>query len=152
MPDAITPTSPTTPNPLAGWEMPAATGTTNEADQNMFLKLLVAQLKYQDVSSPMDPSQMMSQMAQLTAVDKLNALVEGQTAGNASNRLTLAASLVGKNVEWAADGTTKSGIVNQVRLSGNDLMLRVGTVEINASAVLAVGGAATPSSPSAAPA
>ncbi len=43
-------------------------------DQDTFLKLLVAQLKYQDPSSPSDPTQFMSETAQFTVVQKLDAL------------------------------------------------------------------------------
>ena len=38
--------------------------------EHAFLKLLVAQLKYQDPSKPMDSSEFMAQNAQLTALEK----------------------------------------------------------------------------------
>ena len=53
-------------------------GTTNAAtsstmlDRDAFLKLLVAQLKYQDPSKPVDASEMISQSASLSVVDKLD--------------------------------------------------------------------------------
>lgn len=133
MPDAISPVSPTTPAIT-----PTTTAAINKTDQDMFLKLLVAQLKYQDVSSPMDPSEMMSQMAQLTTVDKLTALVQGQESGAATDRLALAASLVGRQVTWTDTTGEHSDTVKQVRLSGSDLLLTVGTSEIDATSVTVV--------------
>ena len=43
-------------------------------DKDTFLKLLVAQLKYQDPTNPTDATQFMSQTAQFTMVEKLDAL------------------------------------------------------------------------------
>lgn len=140
MPDAIGPVMPATSDPLAGWDAASAVGVSTQDDKDMFLKLLVAQLKNQDVSNPMDPSQMMSQMAQLTTVDKLNELVAGQDTQNAAGRLMLAANLAGKYVEWDSGG----GVVSQVRFDGGDIYVRVGQIEINAGDIAVVRPASTP--------
>ena len=63
----------------------AGSGTaTNAAEmQNQFLTLLVAQLKNQDPTSPMDNAQMTSQMAQISTVsgiEKLNDTVNSVTS------------------------------------------------------------------------
>ena len=59
-------------------------GATNAADmQNQFLTLLVAQLKNQDPTAPMDNAQMTSQMAQIstvTGIEKLNDTVNSVTS------------------------------------------------------------------------
>ena len=52
---------------------------TQQLDENTFLKLLVAQLKYQNPLQPTDPSTFMAQTAQFTQVEKLNQLVQMQT-------------------------------------------------------------------------
>ena len=44
------------------------------AGKDMFLKLLVAQLKYQNPMEPVDSSQFMAQTAQFTMVEKLEAM------------------------------------------------------------------------------
>ncbi len=44
---------------------------SSQLDKDTFLKLLVAQLKYQDPSSPADSTQFMAQSAQFTMVESL---------------------------------------------------------------------------------
>jgi flagellar hook assembly protein FlgD len=83
----------------------------------------------------MNPNEMMSQMAQLTTVDKLNQLVDATTNANAMTKLTLAGALVGKTVSWLEGETEKSVAVTGVRLDGESLLLTVGSIEIDASKV-----------------
>jgi flagellar basal-body rod modification protein FlgD len=97
-----------------------ATATTQPAgaigktslDQVDFLKLFVAQLKFQDPMQPMDNYQMASQMAQFSMVEGLNKMTESiknmETSQSSANQLQ-AASLVGKNVEVKGNGLTVSG-------------------------------------------
>ena len=123
-------------NPLAGWEKPTVSPTNNtQMDKDTFLKLLVAQVKNQNPAEPMNPNEMMSQMAQLTTVDKLNQLVDATTNANAMTKLTLAGALVGKTVSWLEGETEKSVAVTGVRLDGESLLLTVGSIEIDASKV-----------------
>jgi flagellar basal-body rod modification protein FlgD len=123
-------------NPLAGWEKPTVAPTNNtQMDKDTFLKLLVAQVKNQNPAEPMNPNEMMSQMAQLTTVDKLNQLVDATTNANAMTKLTLAGALVGKTVSWLEGETEKSVAVTGVRLDGESLLLTVGSIEIDASKV-----------------
>jgi len=48
-----------------------ATGTTGKVDQDMFLKLLVAQLKNQDPLAPQDSTQFVAQLATFSSLDQL---------------------------------------------------------------------------------
>lgn len=128
-------------NPLAGWEAPVAQTVDNsKMDKDTFLKLLVAQVKNQNPAEPMNPNEMMSQMAQLTTVDKLTQLLDATTSGNALGKLSLAGALVGRSVAWVdtATGSELSGGVTGVRLDGESLMLTVGGKEVNASDVVRV--------------
>lgn len=75
--------------------------TTAAGQQDRFLKLLVAQLKNQDPSSPADSSQMTSQMAQISTVDgiaKLNDTVKALSTSYNSTQTLQSAMLVGKGV------------------------------------------------------
>lgn len=53
----------------------AATATSKTgADQNMFLKLLIAQMKNQDPLQPQDSTQYVAQLAQFTSLEKLTGI------------------------------------------------------------------------------
>ena len=85
---------------------PLSTGTTSaqssaDAQQDRFLKLLVAQLHNQDPMNPMDNAQMTSQMAQINTVSGINQLNE--TVKSLSTKFSCmqtlqGASLVGRDV------------------------------------------------------
>ena len=57
-----------------GRHAPSSNGAN--LDQDAFLKLLVAQLKYQDPSKPVDSSQFMAQTAQFTQVQKMTEMTK----------------------------------------------------------------------------
>lgn len=48
--------------------------TTGGADQQMFLKLLVAQMKNQDPLQPQDSTQYMTQLAQFSSLEQLTGI------------------------------------------------------------------------------
>lgn len=77
-------------------------GATNAADmQNQFLTLLVAQLKNQDPTSPMDNAQMTSQMAQIstvTGIEKLNDTVNSVTSQFSTVQMLQGSNLIGRTV------------------------------------------------------
>ena len=69
--------------------------------QDQFLTLLVAQLQNQDPTSPMDNSQLTSQMAQISTVsgiEKLNSTVESVTSQFASMQMMQGANMIGRTV------------------------------------------------------
>jgi flagellar basal-body rod modification protein FlgD len=78
------------------------TGGTSPADlQNTFLQLLVAQLKNQDPTNPMDSSQMTSQLAQISTVQgisQLNTSLTSLSTQLAAGQQSQAAQLIGSTV------------------------------------------------------
>jgi flagellar basal-body rod modification protein FlgD len=131
-----------------------ATQTANTAkqvlDREGFLQLLVAQLKYQDPANPTDANQLMNTTAQLTLVDKINELVTLQQGQSTMQRAALAGSLVGKTATYTttdASGaaTTATGVIGAVKLSGTDLVLRIGSRDVAIADVVEL--APTPSTP-----
>lgn len=90
----------------------ATTDGLNALGQDTFLKLLVAQMKYQDPSNPTDPTQFLTQTAQFTVVEKLAALSDlNQKVLDASNAQS-AASMLGKSVTWNdVSGVSHTGLV-----------------------------------------
>ena len=106
-------------------------GVDTKADKDMFLKLLVAQMKYQDPSKPTDASAFLAQTAQFTLVEKMGALADSQANMAAAGQLQAATGLVGSTVAWSSqdkDGNTvdHSGVVDAVTIKGGVASLVVG--------------------------
>ena len=110
----------------------------SELGKDAFLNLLVAQLKYQDPSSPTDSSQFMAQTAQFTMVEKLEALTASQTAMVNAQNLASATSLVGRQVSWTEGTATKTGVVSAVTMNNGTAQLSVGDLTVDLSAVTKV--------------
>jgi flagellar basal-body rod modification protein FlgD len=108
-------------------------------DRDAFLKLLVAQLKYQDPTNPTDASQMVTQSSQLTMVDRLNEIATQLGTSAASQRISLASSVVGKSVTFPdADGISHTAVVSAARLDGDEVMLTAGTWSVPMGAVTTI--------------
>jgi flagellar basal-body rod modification protein FlgD len=116
----------------------------NELDKDAFLQLLVAQLRYQDPTAPMDSASFMAQTSQLTSVEKLTDLATtSRSAFDVQQRLG-AASLVGRQVSWTtADGGSAHGTVDAVTFAGGSPVLRVGDTDLPLDQVTAVAAPAT---------
>ena len=78
---------------------------SNGLGEDTFLKLLVAQLQYQNPLSPTDGTQFMSQLAQFAQVEKLNDISSSQTDATSWQRAVLGEGLIGKTVS----GTDSAG-------------------------------------------
>jgi flagellar basal-body rod modification protein FlgD len=89
---------------------------TNPYEQKeMFLKLMVAQLKNQDPTSPMDQKEMLGQMAQFTSVEQLTNLAQTMQG----MALTGSVQLIGKTVSYTStDMQGNSQVVRDVTVSG----------------------------------
>jgi flagellar basal-body rod modification protein FlgD len=113
-------------------------GVDTKADKDMFLKLLVAQMKYQDPTKPTDASQFLAQTAQFTLVEKLEALQDSQNEMVASNHIQAATALVGTTVSWnsptekdaAGVPVVKTGLVDGVSIKNGVPTLLIGAGEI----------------------
>lgn len=106
--------------------------TIDRPDQfggDTFMKLLVAQLKYQNPEKPTDPAEFLAQTAQFTMVEKLNTMATQTAALAASSQLANATSLIGKQVTYDDDGTANTSIVKSVSVdstNGSVLVLASG--------------------------
>jgi flagellar basal-body rod modification protein FlgD len=120
---------------------PIATASTAgpQLDRDTFLKLLVAQLKYQDPSKPTDASTFITQSSQLAVVDKLDALNTSMERAALSSRFDTAAAIVGRTVAYALpSGVVTSGEVSAVRFDGTETIVEVGGVSLPLQSVLGV--------------
>ena len=101
-------------------------GPSTSFDKDMFLKLLVAQLRYQNPLKPMDQSEFMAQAAQLAGVEQLQALGKAQTEAVAWQKQLTAASLVGKTVTGTSvEGTDVTGHVDRVSIAATGITLTI---------------------------
>jgi flagellar basal-body rod modification protein FlgD len=124
----------------------AATTDAKEATLNYdsFLKLLVAQMKNQDPTDPIDASEQMSQLATFSGVEqaiKTNTHLESLIQ---ETSLSQAASMIGKTIT-SADGET-TGVVKSVAVKSDGL---TATLENGDTVVIQSGisVSATPTTP-----
>ena len=136
-------------DPLAQYRVPQ--GSTERPEQfgkDTFLKLLVAQLRYQDPTSPTDGAEFLAQTAQFTVVEKLEELAKTNAELLAAERLTTATSLIGRSVSYTnAEGTEATGLVTATRTGPLGPVLQVGNDEIPLTAVTQVSAADQTGSP-----
>ena len=117
----------------------SATSSTDEMNKDMFLKLMVTQLKNQDPMNPTDSSQFLAQTAQFTSLEKLDAVAQ-QTAQALTAQMAFGASgLVGRSVTYTgSEGTEKTGVVDSVRFTPTGPVLGIGGAEVTLGDVVTV--------------
>jgi len=113
----------------------AETAQTNSDNRQDFLKILMAQLKYQDPMDPMKDKDFMAQMAQFSTVEQLlnlnksfDSFASTQKASANSSEYTQGIALLGKNVEVLKDGQPLKVTVSAVHIQDD------GTVKVTAGA------------------
>ena len=105
-----------------------ATDPDKTLGKDAFLKLLVAQLRYQDPSNPTDSSQFMAQTAQFTQVEKLEEIAAANAQMLAAQSMLAVSGLVGRTVTYTgADGAPATGVVTSAAFGSGGPLLRVGT-------------------------
>lgn len=141
---SIPATEAVTTSGIAGM-LPASTAGATDEDKEMFLQLMVAQLRYQDPMNPADSSEFLAQNAQFTALEKMQAVADQTAQVFAATVAFGASSLVGREVAYTlADGTEGTGPVHGVTFGATGPVLDVDGVDVPLASVLTVtsGGAA----------
>jgi len=115
-----------------------STTLSTSLDKDAFLQLLVAQLKYQDPTKPVDSSEFLAQTAQFTLVEKFDQLAEADKALLASTQTQTATAMVGKAITWSDATGTHSGTVTSVTIANGTPKLRVGQVDVAMDTVTSV--------------
>ena len=101
---AVQPTNPSGSTPPTTTQSAAASASL---DYNTFLKLLLAQLKNQDPTKPMDSTEMVAQLAQfgtVSGVQNMQTSLGALSTALQSSQMLTGASLVGHSVLASADG------------------------------------------------
>lgn len=133
---------PATEAVTGGMLVPGMTTTqTASEDKQMFLELMVAQLRYQDPMNPADSGEFLAQSAQFTALEKMQDVADrvGQLLG--AQMAFGASGLVGRNVSWVStedSETTLSGTVDGVTFGPTGPVFDIDGVEVPIANILTV--------------
>lgn len=124
-----------TANPYESQAYVAKSNSKNTLTIESFVQLLAVQLQNQDLTSPMDSSDMMNQLSQMAMVQALSNLTEVTTANSNMSATSYVAGLIGKEVTVAvtaenASGAaivtgSKTGIIETVNLAGGEPTFRL---------------------------
>lgn len=141
-----------TVQPISGIGATAQAAATRKPAQTLdseaFMSLLVAQLKNQSPSAPMDTNQMMAQTIQLSMMEKTTEMAANSKEGFSLQMRSAAAALVGQTVNYTLpNGTVGSGIANSVSYSGPVPTVMVGSQSVTLDAVSGVGASPAPATP-----
>lgn len=104
----------------------------DQLGKNDFLKLLVAQLRYQDPMNPMEDKEFIAQMAQFSSLEQMQNL-------NSTMFITQAMGLIGKTVRWQDEnGIEQAGTVRAVKISDGQPYIVVGDATVKLSKIQVV--------------
>ena len=126
-------TSPVTGTGGATYTASTSVDRPDQMGKDTFLKLLVAQMRYQDPSKPADTTQMMAQTAAFSQVEKLEQLVNQNASMLVLQESATAGALVGRRATYTdTTGAPVTGIVTSVRLASqkSEAIAVIGGVEV----------------------
>ncbi|GMA27837.1 flagellar hook assembly protein FlgD [Arenivirga flava] len=124
---------------------PNAAGPKQALDSEVFLELLVTQLRNQDPSSPMDTNEMMAQTTQLAMMESLTTLQGLSEESFGLQMRSAAASLVGQQVSYVgADGATVTGLAESISFATSPPTVNVAGKAVALDAVSGVAPSTTP--------
>ena len=96
------------------------TASKSSVDYQSFLKLLIAQMKNQDPTSPMESTEYVAQIASFSQVEQSVQINQKLDQMLQASSLSQAAALIGRTVT-SEDGNT-SGVVKEVKLASAGLV------------------------------
>jgi flagellar basal-body rod modification protein FlgD len=119
----------------------SSTSSSTSLDFESLLQLLTTELQYQDPLDPVSNTEYVSQMAQMSSLERLNELVTGMDS-------TRAYSMLGKEVTYQTTDTTgatstASGTVESVITKNGTTYLTVDGTLVELGSVLAVSNGTT---------
>lgn len=127
MADSVSSVNSASSTPYTAQTYDAAPNKKNTLSIESYFKLLAAQLANQDMSNPMDTSDMMNQMSQMAMVQSLTSVTSALKSQTTLSNQTYGAGMVGKTVtvntliagDENSTAGTKTGVVASVYFSGD---------------------------------
>ncbi len=103
---------------------------SSSLDKDSFLKLLTAQMKYQDPMNPTDQTAQLAQLAQFSTLEAMTNLTAQTESLAKAARTDWAVSLVGKQVTYKNEaGEELTGTVDKVKWNEGEPKLTIGGVD-----------------------
>ena len=142
-------------SPFEAGSYTAKSNAKNTLTIESYFKLLSAQLAHQDMSNPMDNSEMMAQMTQMAMVQSLGTMTSNMKEEMALTKTTYLAGLIGKDVTVKVPDADKnpdpnapkekSGIIASVNMKGKEATFRIegDTTEYPLESLLQIGKLST---------
>lgn len=115
---------------------------SNTLDKDAFLKLLVAQLKYQDPMKPSSSEEFIATTAQFTMVEKLDQLTEQGKSTALVSSLTTASAMVGRTVSAIQAGVPVDAVVLRSKLVSGEVVLDTDKGVVHLNEIVSVGAPA----------
>lgn len=123
-------------NPLYTVQNNRSTTAGNRLDKEAFLKLLTAQLKYQDPLNPLKDTEFMGQLTAMTTLEQIinmnSTLQDLATYQIYSNALMIGSNIIGKTI-ITTDG--KEHVAQGIALEDGKLKINVGDTYISMSQI-----------------
>ena len=115
--------------------------TAASEDKQMFMELMVAQLRYQDPLNPSDSGEFLAQSAQFSALEKMQDVADrvGELLG--AQMAFGAGAMVGQQVSWIdTDGvTTHNGTIGGVSFGASGPVFDIDGAQVPLAQLLSVG-------------
>ena len=115
------------------------TQPTNELGKDEFLKLLVAQLKYQDPLEPTSSDEFISTSAQFTVVEKLDELTKQGANSALITSLTTASSLIGREVTANGEQGPFTATVERSQIVSGEVLLTTDQGSVRLNEIVSIG-------------
>ena len=123
-----------------------AAAPKQDMDKEVFLSLLVAQLRNQDPTAPMDTGEMMAQSTQLASMEQLSAMADTSRESFSLQMRIAAGTLVGQQVSFLDEtGVRRTGVASDVSFDLAVPIITVGEWTVPLDAVSTVSAPRPPS-------
>ena len=139
--------NPNTINGLSGSSNASLLATAAKAPSGMglgkdaFMKLLLAQLKYQDPMQPKDDTQFITQLAQFNTLEQMSSINDAMQSMRISQEMMEGSNMIGKQVKALSPAQQDpiEGVVTGVRLMSGQVIVSIGDKQVLLSQITQVG-------------